>query len=156
MKTAAIAIAVWVALVAVGCGGDSDASLESTGSRNVASLEFPSEYKGEPNITIPGGPLPEELEIRDLEEGTGAEAKKGDLAEIHYVAAGYKKKKKYETTWDNRELFTVTVDSDRSVEVLDTGVEGMRVGGWRELIAPPDLVYGYEAAIYVVKLVKIG
>lgn len=142
-------------VAAAGCGGDDDTSAKAPESSNVASIVLPSEYKGEPSITL-RWPPPKELEINDLKEGTGREAKSGDSAEINYVAAGYEDKKKYETTWDKNELFTVSIDTDGSVEVLDRGLVGMKVGGVRELVAPPDLVYDYEAAIYVVELVKLN
>jgi len=156
VKTTAIAIGVCAALAAaVGCGS-SDSSAETAVSERAAAVVLPSEYKGEPPITIPKGPPPKKLEIVELKEGTGAEAKKGDQVDINFVAAGYEVKKKYETTWDNNELFTLPVDQNGSVEVLDGGVEGMRVGGRRELIAPANLVYDEEAAIYIVYLMKVN
>lgn len=140
-----------------GCGGGG-----SSAAGSLASAEEPGSilasgptYKGEPHVRIPAGPPPKQLEFEDLKEGTGAEAKKGKWAEINFVAAGYKTKKKYETTWDNHELFLFPIEGELSVGALAKGVAGMRVGGRRVIVAPPQLVYGDEGAVFVVELMKV-
>jgi peptidylprolyl isomerase len=148
---------VSVALAAAGCGGSDETSVEqaSLASESPGVEARGPDYKGEPEVVIPAGPPPKELEIRELKKGTGTEVKRGDWVEIRFVAAYYEAKKKFETTWDNHELFRFPVGGDFSVKVLSKGTEGMRIGGRRELIAPADLVYGDEAAVYIVDLVKI-
>lgn len=144
-------------LAIAGCGGGE----ASTAQSSLASAESGSilaggpTYKGEPEVRIPTGPPPKKLVVKELKKGTGAEAKKGDFVAINYVAAGFKTKEKSETTWDNHQLFHLPIEGGFSVGVLDKGVKGMRVGGVRELIAPARLLYGYEAGVYIVELVKI-
>ena len=153
----AVVTTACVGLAIAGCGGGE----ASTAPATPASAESGSivahgpTYKGEPEVRIPTGPPPKKLQIKELKKGAGVEAKKGDWAKINYVGAGFKVKKKYETTWDNHKLFRLPVEGGWSVGVLDKGVKGMRVGGVRELIAPAKLLYGYEAGVYIIELVEI-
>ena len=158
MKALAIAIVVCAGLVVAGCGGGTPAGSASPAfsAESGGIVAHGPTYKGEPEVRIPKSPPPKKLEIRELKEGTGAEAKKGDWVEVNFVAAGFKTKKKYETTWDNRQLFQFPIEGELSVAALARGVKGMRVGGRRELIAPAHLVYGREGVVFVVDLMKVG
>eukprot|EP00850_Spirogloea_muscicola_P016135 SM000129S26122 [mRNA] locus=s129:16045:17551:- [translate_table: standard] len=84
----------------------------------------------------------------DITVGRGAEAKKGSRVAIHYVA-----KWKGITFMTSRQGMGVTGGSPYGFDVgasdigyvlkgLDYGVQGMRVGGERLLLVPPELAYG--------------
>ncbi|KOM34611.1 hypothetical protein LR48_Vigan02g076100 [Vigna angularis] len=111
----------------------------STSRRALRGAKIPeSDY-----TTLPNG-----LKYYDLKVGNGAEAKKGSRVAIHYVA-----KWKGITFMTSRQGMGVGGGTPYGFDVgqsergtvlkgLDLGVEGMRVGGQRLLIVPPELAYG--------------
>ena len=163
MKPSILILAVCLALGLAACGGDS-----STGSTEAASTaESPgSAEKTKPKVTVPKGAPPKKLEIKEIEEGTGAEAKAGDEVTVQYVGVNYKNGKEFDASWDRGEPFAFQLGAGMVIPGWDQGVEGMKVGGRRELIIPPELAYGPEGSppaigpnetlIFVIDLVEIG
>jgi peptidylprolyl isomerase len=89
------------------------------------------------------------LQYRDVKEGTGAEAKKGQTAVVHYTGwlwVNNEKGKKFDSSKDRGETFDFPLGERRVIQGWDEGVAGMKVGGTRELIIPPDLGYGARGA----------
>ncbi|MGV1048446.1 MAG: FKBP-type peptidyl-prolyl cis-trans isomerase [Solirubrobacterales bacterium] len=95
-----------------------------------------------PEVEVPSGPPPKQLESIELIEGSGAEAKAGDEVTVQYVLVDYKSGKEIEASWDRGEPLTFTLGAGQVIPGWDQGVEGMTVGGRRELIIPPELAYG--------------
>lgn len=91
---------------------------------------------------MPSGAPPKSLEIKDLEEGSGAAAKSGDTVTVNYVGVNYKTGKEFDASWDRGEPFPFTLGAGQVIPGWEKGVEGMKVGGRRELIIPPSLGYG--------------
>ena len=91
---------------------------------------------------MPRGAPPKKLENKELEEGSGAEAKSGDEVTVQYVGVDYKTGKKFDSSWSRSEPFSFTLGAGEVIPGWDQGVEGMKVGGRRELIIPPELAYG--------------
>lgn len=155
-------------LVVAGCGDD-DSSTDSTDSTAATSTETtestPSAKKTKPQIEVPSGPPPKQLEIKDLEEGSGAEAKAGDEVTVQYVGVNYKNGEEFDASWDRGEPFTFPLGAGMVIKGWDQGIEGMKVGGRRELIIPPNLAYGpagsppaigpNETLIFVVDLLAV-
>jgi peptidylprolyl isomerase len=152
VKALMLIIAASLALFVAGCGGDSDSSSgESTASGESASAESNTESaaaekaaaeKTKPKVTVPKGAPPKELETKDLEEGTGAEAKAGDEVTVQYVGVNYKNGKEFDSSWSRSEPFPFVLGSASVIPGWEQGVTGMKVGGRRELIIPPELAYG--------------
>ena len=90
----------------------------------------------------PSGAPPKKLEIKEIEEGTGAEAKAGDEVTVQYVGVNYKTGEEFDSSWSRSEPFTFTLGAGEVIPGWDQGVDGMKVGGRRELIIPPELAYG--------------
>jgi peptidylprolyl isomerase len=156
------ALCAALALIAAGCGGDDDSDTTQTED----SAAQPSEDTStKPKITVPGGPPPKQLEEVDLVEGDGAAAKAGDEVTVQYVGVGYDSKKEFDASW-GREPFSFQLGSSAVIPGWEQGVEGMKVGGRRELTIPPNLAYGppgsppaigpNETLIFVVDLVSIN
>jgi len=163
------------ALVAVaGCGGSSDSSSESTattgessgsGESTQAKQAKPGAKKTKPKVTVPSGPPPTELEEIEVEEGTGAEAKKGDTVSVQYVGVGYESEEEFDSSWSRNEPFSFQLGAGMVIPGWDQGVAGMKVGGRRELIIPPELAYGEagsppaigpnETLIFVIDLLAV-
>ncbi len=85
------------------------------------------------------------LKYVELKEGTGAAAKAGDSVEVHYTG-WLKDGKKFDSSLDRKEPFTFKLGAGMVIKGWDEGVAGMKVGGKRKLIIPPELGYGKRGA----------
>jgi len=81
-----------------------------------------------------------ELVIQDLVVGTGREAKKGDVVEVHYTG-WLTDGKKFDSSV-GRGPFSFDLGAGQVIAGWDRGVAGMKVGGKRKLTVPPELGYG--------------
>lgn len=119
-----------------------------------------------PTLTVPSGPKPTTLDKRDLIVGTGAEATTGRTVRVQYTGVSWSTGRKFDSSWDrNREPFSFRLGAGMVIPGWDQGVAGMRVGGRRQLIIPPNLGYGERGAgadigpnetlIFVVDLVAV-
>lgn len=97
-----------------------------------------------PEIDFPEGPPPGDLEITDLAVGDGAEATAGSTAVVHYVGVAYSSGEEFDASWNRGEPFASPLGAGRVIAGWDQGVVGMKVGGRRKLIVPPDLAYGAQ------------
>lgn len=104
------------------------------------------------------------LKYEDLKEGSGAEAKKDDVVEVHYTGWLEKNNKKFDSSVGKRP-FSFKLGAGDVIKGWDEGVPGMKVGGKRKLIIPPELGYGVRGAgddippnatlVFEVELLKI-
>ena len=135
-----LALACAVLLVA-GCGGsDSEDSASSTPEAAATSEAT------KPEITVPKGKAPKKLVINDIKEGTGAEAKAGSNVTVQYVGISFKNGRQFDASWDRGEPFPFQLGAGSVIPGWDQGVEGMKVGGRRQLVIPPDLAYGPQGS----------
>ena len=86
-----------------------------------------------------------ELQIKDLEKGTGEEANVGETVVVHYTG-WLMDGTKFDSSVDRGTPFSFTLGERRVIPGWEKGVEGMQVGGKRELIIPPDMAYGAQGA----------
>ena len=99
----------------------------------------------------PGGRIAE-LQRIDLVDGTGAVASAGSDVTVHYTGWNYDEKairqrgKKFDSSVDRNEPFTFLLGAGRVIRGWDEGVAGMRVGGKRVLMVPPEYGYGRKGA----------
>jgi peptidylprolyl isomerase len=99
-----------------------------------------------PEIDFPEGPAPTDLEIHDLAEGEGAEAAPGSTAVVHYVGVAFSTGEEFDASWNRGEPFAFPLGAGAVIAGWDRGVVGMKVGGRRRLVIPPDLAYGDRGA----------
>jgi FKBP-type peptidyl-prolyl cis-trans isomerase len=85
------------------------------------------------------------LKYEDLKEGTGDAAKSGDTVEVHYTG-WLKDGTKFDSSKDRDKAFEFELGAGRVIKGWDEGVAGMKVGGKRKLIIPPELGYGKRGA----------
>ncbi len=160
MKAALLTIAVCLALAAAGCGSSSSGESSSTTESTAASK------KTKPEVTVPKGAPPKQLVVKELEAGSGEEAKSGDEVTVQYVGVDYKNGKEFDSSWSRSEPFTFTLGAGQVIPGWEQGVEGMKAGGRRELIIPPELAYGEagsppaigpsETLVFVIDLLEVG
>ena len=99
-----------------------------------------------PEIDFPGGAPPAELQITDIWEGDGGEAKPGDTVEVHYVGVAYSTGEEFDASWNRGDPLQFQLGVGKVIAGWDQGVQGMKVGGRRQLIIPPGLAYGDRGA----------
>jgi peptidylprolyl isomerase len=105
-----------------------------------------------PHVYVPAGEAPPaELVIEDIEEGTGEEAKAGHTVEVHYAGNAWSTRQQFDASWDRGDTFSFRLGAGQVIGGWDQGVVGMKVGGRRRLVIPPQLGYGSRGAGGVIK-----
>jgi peptidylprolyl isomerase len=100
---------------------------------------------------------------RDLVVGTGPVARRAHNLTVHYVGVAWSTRAEIDASW-GRGRFEFTFGIGQVIEVWERGLAGMRLGGRRELIIPPELAYGEEGVgdigpnetlVFVVDLLRV-
>lgn len=90
--------------------------------------------------------------MTDTTIGTGAEATPGQRITVHYTgwlfdaAAPDQKGRKFDSSRDRRDPFVFTLGVGQVIAGWDQGFAGMKVGGQRRLVIPPEQGYGARGA----------
>jgi peptidylprolyl isomerase len=129
-----------VALAAAGCGSDEETA--ATPTPEPASTPAPTK----PEITVPKGKAPKKLVVKDLKEGSGPVAENGSNVQVQYVGISFKNGRQFDASWDRGEPFAFQLGAGQVIPGWDQGVAGMKVGGRRRLVIPPDLAYGKQGS----------
>ena len=104
-----------------------------------------------PEIDFPEGPPPQELQVTDVSQGDGKEAAAGSTVSVHYVGVAHSTGEQFDASYDRGEPLQFRLGVGQVISGWDTGVQGMRVGGRRQLVIPPHLGYGDRGAGGVIK-----
>lgn len=104
-------------------------------------------------VTVPSGPsTPQGLKMTDVKVGSGAEAVPGKTVVVHYTgwlydeAAAEHKGQKFDSSRDRGDPFDFPLGAGHVIKGWDQGVAGMKVGGQRTLVIPPEMGYGARGA----------
>ena len=120
-----------------------------------------------PQVDVPTGtPPPPALVVEDLAVGDGAEATPGSTCTMHYVGVSWRTGEQFDASWDRGDTFSFGLGQGQVIRGWDEGVAGMKVGGRRRLVIPPELAYGSRGAggvigpdetlVFVVDLIDVG
>jgi FKBP-type peptidyl-prolyl cis-trans isomerase len=93
--------------------------------------------------------MPNGLKYTDTKTGDGASARAGNKVSVHYTGWLYNngaKGAKFDSSVDRGQQFQFTLGAHQVIAGWDEGVAGMKVGGKRTLIIPPELGYGARGA----------
>jgi peptidylprolyl isomerase len=93
--------------------------------------------------------MPNGLKYTDTKTGDGATATSGNKVSVHYTGWLYNnnaKGAKFDSSVDRGQPFQFTLGAHQVIAGWDEGVAGMKVGGKRTLIIPPELGYGAGGA----------
>jgi len=149
------------------CGDDSSTPDESAATPTEAATEAPTEApteaatpapmaKGDAGVKVSGKPgsapkievpkdgkAPAGLLYKDLKVGTGPEAAAGQTVGVQYSGALFANGEKFDASWDHGgEPFEFALGQGMVIPGWDQGVAGMKKGGRRLLVIPPELGYG--------------
>jgi peptidylprolyl isomerase len=148
--------AVIIAAVLIGQGGGEDEPDEPA----------TAERQEKPEVEIPEGDPPSELVIEDIEEGEGAEAQAGDQLTVDYVGVLFDGGDEFDESFSKPEPFQFVLGQGGVISGWDEGLVGMKVGGRRQLVIPPDQGYGAQgqppdippdsALVFVIDLLAIN
>ena len=116
-----------------------------------------------PTISAPVGNPPAALTKTDIFEGDGKEAVANSTLEVHYTLMAWSTGVLVESSWDSGQ--TATFPLSGVIAGWQQGIPGMKEGGRRLLVIPPDLGYGAQGAggaigsnetlIFVVDLISV-
>jgi peptidylprolyl isomerase len=100
-----------------------------------------------PQVDVPSDQPPSyQLEIEDLVEGDGDEARPGQVVEVHYVGVSWSTGREFDASWNRGDTFKFGLGKGQVIQGWDQGVAGMKVGGRRRITIPPHLGYGKRGA----------
>jgi peptidylprolyl isomerase len=141
------------------------ATQAATGA-TIQTMDISTDLKTKPEITKPAGDPPTKLYSRDIVKGKGKKAKSGSDVSVQYVGVSYSTGEQFDASWDRGQSFPFKLGAQMVIPGWDQGVAGMREGGRRMLVIPPDLGYGAdgqppsigpnETLIFVIDLEKVG
>lgn len=163
---ATIAVGGLLAAGAAACGDDNGGG--DTPSKGGSGVNVSTDTSKKPTIAFDGSAKPTDLQVIDVVEGSGPEAKIGDAVAVQYVGVSWSSQKQFDASWDRGgQPFTVAPLGRASViDGWNRGLVGAKVGGRRLLVIPPDLGYGPQGAggvigpnetlVFVVDVVKIN
>src|SRR6188472_874112 len=104
-----------------------------------------------PEIDFPDFAPPDDLEVTDLVEGEGVEATAGATVKVHYVGVAHSTGEEFDASYNRGAPLEFRLGIGQVIQGWDTGVQGMKVGGRRQLVIPPHLAYGDRGAGAVIK-----
>ena len=101
-----------------------------------------TDTKKKPKIPKPSGKPPAKLTAVDIVNGTGAAATNGDTLTVDYAGSSWSTGKEFDASWNSGQPFPVTLGQGQVIKGWEQGLQGMKQGGRRLLVIPPDLGYG--------------
>jgi peptidylprolyl isomerase len=146
---------LYLATFAAGCGDNEQeaAAPEETATATPESTGEPTDFSTisddldkKPEIPKPTGEPPAELQKLDIVKGKGKVAEPGDTVSVQYVGNSWSTGTQFDASWDRGgEPFSFPLGGGQVIPGWDQGVAGMKVGGRRVLVIPPDLAYGAQS-----------
>lgn len=150
-RLAAAALAVPLVLSVAACGSDDESANTTSTTAPSAGGTTKEQGSGKDDAVLSeieqrGKPTPAatepatELQVTDDVVGTGAEVEPGDTVTVHYTGVSASTGKQFDSSWDRGEPIQFPLSG--VIKGWGEGLVGMKVGGRRTLVIPPDMAYG--------------
>ena len=104
-----------------------------------------------PEIDFPDFDPPTDLVVTEITEGDGDEATAGSAVSVHYVGVAHSTGEEFDASYNRGAPLQFRLGVGQVIAGWDQGVQGMKVGGRRQLVIPPHLGYGDRGAGAVIK-----
>jgi peptidylprolyl isomerase len=174
VKVLCLLLVLLLGAAVAACGGDDSSESEAAATpeptaapANVDDIAagISKNTKKKPEIVTPTGEPPAQLVKRDIVKGKGPKAKPGDKLTMQYVGVSWSNGQQFDASWDRGQAFPFQLGAQMVIPGWDQGMVGMREGGRRLLVIPPDLGYGpdgsgpigpNETLIFAVDLEKLN
>lgn len=133
------------------------------GARARLAERMTSSMSDKPEIDFPGGETPTDLQFSDVVVGDGPEAVAGAQVLVHYVGVDFDSGEEFDSSWNRGEPIRFPLQG--LIKGWQDGIPGMRVGGRRQLVIPPEQAYGPaggghrlagKTLIFVIDLLEVG
>jgi peptidylprolyl isomerase len=161
-KLITLTLALVLSLGIAACGEDDEPAAESgaetaatptpTETASEAGIEaivqgIGKDTKSKPEVPAPQGEPPPELVIRDIVPGKGPKAEAGDQVAMQYVGLSWSNGEQFDASWDRgAEPFPLQLGAGMVIPGWDEGLVGLRKGGRRLLVIPPEMGYGPDGS----------
>jgi peptidylprolyl isomerase len=166
---------LFLALFAAACGDDDDPETAATPEPTAEATAEPAgeidpsaisdDLTAKPAVDKPEGSPPAELVTEDIVKGKGRTAEAGDLVSMQYVGNAWSTGEQFDASWDRgAQPLQFPLGTGQVIPGWDQGIQGMKEGGRRLLVIPPDMAYGpagqgpigpNETLVFVVDLEKV-
>jgi peptidylprolyl isomerase len=110
------------------------------------AAQISNDTKKRPKIPKPKGKPPAELMVVDLVQGKGPAAKAGDQLQMDYSGTSWSTGKEFDSSWKSGQKFPLQLGAGGVIQGWEIGVPGMKQGGRRLLVIPPELGYGAQGS----------
>ncbi|AEH09622.1 MULTISPECIES: FKBP-type peptidyl-prolyl cis-trans isomerase [Protofrankia] len=120
------------------CG--SSTAPDGTGDSQLPTVTGAGDLSAKPTIAAGAGTPPATLVTRDLVVGTGAVASPTSTVSVQYVGTLWANGKEFDASWDRGQPSIFPLDG--VIPGFQQGIAGMKTGGRRTLVIPPELGYG--------------
>lgn len=133
---------------ASGSGAETAATPTPTETASEAGIEalvqgIGKDTKSKPEVPAPQGEPPAELVVRDIVRGKGPKAEAGDQVAMQYVGLSWSNGQQFDASWDRgAQPFPLQLGAGMVIPGWDQGLIGLRKGGRRLLVIPPEMGYG--------------
>jgi peptidylprolyl isomerase len=104
-----------------------------------------------PEIDFVDPTPPTDLVVTDVTVGDGEEATSGSRVSVHYVGVAHSTGEEFDASYNRGAPLDFQLGVGQVIAGWDQGVQGMKVGGRRQLVIPPHLGYGDRGAGGVIK-----
>jgi peptidylprolyl isomerase len=124
-----------------------DQGSQAPRARKVTPSAGEANIDRKPKVPKGQGKAPSKLVVEDLIVGKGKRAASGDTVSVQYVGVLFKNGKEFDASWQGNQPgqpFQFPLGGGQVIQGWDQGVVGMRVGGRRKLVIPPELAYGVQ------------
>jgi peptidylprolyl isomerase len=123
------------------------APAKPTAAIKALAAQITDDTKKRPKIPKPKGKPPTKLMVVDIVGGKGPAAKSGDQLQMDYSGASWSTGKEFDSSWKSGASdFPLELGAGGVIQGWEQGVPGMKAGGRRLLVIPPDLGYGAQGS----------